>query len=48
MPLLYGSIDGGRVLAVIFFICITLAGLSSLVAMLEQSIHVLEDFGGAN
>ena len=45
MPLLYGSIDGGRVLAVLFFICITLAGLSSLISILELCVHVLEDFG---
>ena len=45
-PLLYGSIDGVRVLAVLFFICITLsAGLSSLISILELCVHVLEDFG---
>ena len=32
-------------LAIMFFVCITLAGLSSLMAMLEQCIHVLEDYG---
>ena len=45
MPLLYGSINGGRVLAVLFFIGVTLAGLSSLISILEQSVHVVEDFG---
>ena len=46
MPLLYASMSGGRVLAVIFFLCITLAGLSSLISIMEQSVHILEDFGG--
>ena len=46
MPLLYASLSGGRVLAVIFFLCITLAGISSLISIMEQSVHVLEDFGG--
>ena len=46
MPLLYASIGGGRVLAVMFFLCLTLAGISSLISILEQSVHVLEDFGG--
>lgn len=45
MPLLYGSLSGGRVLAVLFFFCITLAGLSSLISILELCVHVLEDFG---
>jgi NSS family neurotransmitter:Na+ symporter len=45
MPILYGSIAGGRVLAILFFFCITLAGLSSLISILELCVHVLEDFG---
>lgn len=45
MPLLYGSITGGRFLAILFFICVTLAGLSSLISILELCVHVLEDFG---
>ena len=45
MPLLYGSLTGGRFLTILFFLCISLAGLSSLIALLEQAVHVLEDFG---
>ncbi len=45
MPLLYGSLNGGRVLAVLFFIGVSLAGLSSLISILEQSVHILEDYG---
>ena len=33
-------------LAIMFFVCITLAGLSTLMAILEQCIQVLEDYGG--
>lgn len=46
MPLLYASLTGGRVLAVLFFICITFAGLSSLISIIERPVRVLEDFGG--
>ena len=46
MPLLYGSISGGRVLAVLFFICITFAGITSLISSIERPVHVLSDFGG--
>ena len=45
MPLLYGTLGGGRVLAILFFLCVTLAGLSSLISIQEQCVHVLEDFG---
>ena len=45
MPLLYGSIKGGRILAVLFFLCITLAGLSSMITSTERPVHALEDFG---
>ena len=45
IPLLYGSINGGRVIAVLFFFGVSLAGLSSQIGILEQSVHVLEDFG---
>ena len=46
MPLLYGSITGGKVLAILFFLCIAFAGLSSLISIIERPIHVLVDFGG--
>ena len=45
MPLLFGSISGGRFLAIIFFLSLSLAGLSSLIAIMEFPIHVLNDFG---
>ena len=43
MPLLFENIGGGRVLAVAFFLCLTLAGLSSLISLMELPIHVLTD-----
>ena len=48
MPLLYGSITHGRFLAILFFFCVTLAGLSSLISILELCVHVLEDFGSSH
>ena len=45
MPLLFFSIKGGRFLAAIFFISLTLAGLSSLISLMELVVHVLADFG---
>ena len=47
MPVLFQHISsGGRVLAIAFFFCLSLAGLSSLISLLELSIHILTDFGG--
>ena len=43
MPLLFQSISGGRVLAIAFFLCLTLAGLSSLISLMELPIHILTD-----
>ena len=43
MPLLFQSIGGGRVLAIAFFLCLTLAGLSSLISLMELPIHILTD-----
>ena len=45
MPLLYGSISGGKALAIIFFLCIAFAGLSSLISIMERPVHALTDFG---
>lgn len=45
MPLLFGSISGGRFFAIVFFFSLSLAGLSSLIAIMEFPIHVLNDFG---
>ena len=45
MPLLYGSITGGKALAILFFISICFAGLSSLISIIERPVRVLEDFG---
>ena len=33
----------GRVLSCLFFLCLSLAGISSLVAMLELPVHTLEE-----
>lgn len=48
MPVLFQHIGdkSGRFLAIAFFLCLTLAGLSSLISLLELSIHTLTDFGG--
>ena len=45
MPLLYSNINGGRFLCALFFLCLTLAGISSLVSILEIAVHALNDFG---
>ena len=47
MPLLFNSIDAGvgRFMAVLFFLCLALAGLSSLISLMEMPIHILTDFG---
>ena len=45
MPILYNNITGGRFLCVVFFLCVALAGLSSVVSLMERPIHVLSDFG---
>ena len=45
MPLLYNGINGGRFLCALFFLCLTLAGISSLVSILEIAVHALNDFG---
>jgi SNF family Na+-dependent transporter len=46
MPVLFQHIGGGgRFLAIAFFFCLSLAGLSSLISLLELSIHTLTDFG---
>ena len=47
MPVLFDNIgSGGRFLAIAFFFCLSLAGLSSLISLLELSIHTITDFGG--
>jgi len=45
MPILYNDITGGHFLCVLFFLCVTLAGLSSVVSLMERPIRVLTDFG---
>lgn len=45
IPLLYYDINGGRYIAILFFICVTLAGFSSLISLFEVCVHVLEDYG---
>jgi len=45
MPILFRSINVGQFLCAIFFLCITLAGLSSLISLVELPVHALADFG---
>ncbi|XP_033119993.1 uncharacterized sodium-dependent transporter HI_0736-like isoform X2 [Anneissia japonica] len=44
-PLLYNTISGGRVLAILFFFALSLAGLSSMVANVELFVHNVKDLG---
>ncbi|XP_071958674.1 uncharacterized sodium-dependent transporter YhdH-like isoform X1 [Antedon mediterranea] len=44
-PLLYETITGGRVLAVLFFFALSLAGLSSMIANVELFVHNVKDLG---
>lgn len=44
MPVLYQELGiPGRVLSCLLFLCISLAGISSLVAILELPVHTLEE-----
>ena len=44
MPVLYEELGvPGRVLSCLFFLCLSLAGISSLVAMFELPVHTLEE-----
>ena len=44
MPVLYEELKvPGRVLSCLFFLCLSLAGITSLVAMLELPVHTLEE-----
>ena len=45
MPILYNNISGGRFLCALFFICISLAGFSSMVSLMERTVRVAIDFG---
>ncbi|XP_050389162.2 uncharacterized sodium-dependent transporter HI_0736 [Patella vulgata] len=46
IPVLFSSIGTfGRVLCVLFFICLSFAGVTSLISNLELSTHTLYDFG---
>ena len=48
MPVLFHKIPHiGRLLGVLFFLCLSLAGVSSLVATLELAVHNVEDMKGA-
>ena len=49
MPLLYNHMTPmamGRALCCLFFLCLSFAGLSSLVAIVELLVHSLVDLGG--
>lgn len=44
MPVLYSELGiPGRILSCLFFLCLSLAGVTSLVALLELPIHTLEE-----
>ncbi len=45
MPQLFARIAGGQLLAVIFFLAVTVAALSSLLSMLELATRVIMDLG---
>ena len=48
MPVLYERLGiPGRVLSSLFFLCLSLGGVSSLVAMIELPVHTLEEMRGA-
>lgn len=47
MPVLYEQLGiPGRVLSALFFLCLALGGISSLVAMIELPVHTLEEMRG--
>ena len=47
MPVLYEQLGiPGRVLSSLFFLCLALGGISSLVAMIELPVHTLEEMRG--
>lgn len=47
MPVLYKELGiPGRVLSSLFFLCLSLGGISSLVAMIELPVHTLEEMRG--
>ncbi|XP_077990757.1 putative sodium-dependent transporter HI_0736 [Glandiceps talaboti] len=45
MPILYSTIKGGKVLAIIFFLALSLALFSTEIAILELSLKSIEDLG---
>ena len=48
MPVLYERLGiPGRILSSLFFLCLSLGGVSSLVAMIELPVHTLEEMRGA-
>ena len=47
MPPLFGEMALGRVLAVLFFVALAFAALSSLISMIELATRVVVDFGVA-
>jgi NSS family neurotransmitter:Na+ symporter len=45
IPQLFGTLEGGRILAILFFLGLSFAGFSSLVSMLELIAKILTDYG---
>ena len=46
IPVLFETLGGfGRALAILFFICLSFAGISSLIGNMEMITHTLYDFG---
>ena len=46
MPVLFSTVGTfGRVLAVLFFLCLSFAGITSLMSNFELMTHTFQDFG---
>jgi len=47
IPVLFATLNTfGRVLSIMFFLCLSFAGVTSLISNMELVAHTLEDFGG--
>ena len=49
MPVLYEQLEtSGRVLSSLFFLCLSLGGITSLLAMIELPVRTLQEMQGTN
>ena len=49
MPVLYDQLGtSGRVLSSLFFLCLSLGGITSLLAMIELPVRTLQEMQGTN